>query len=411
MRRVRVLKRSADNWKMCCITSVVAVLSFIAGISYIYAGPYADSAHGNNTYGVSRSSLSSFNYSRGNCAHCHEQHASIGGSEPSPVNGSASEKLLFQSTFASQSTTFCFPCHQDSSIQPSMPPQYLYSYKYGGDSGISCPDSIKEAFAFINNDGTHSSNCGSSTGSSHQLSVIQNFIKNRWEFGNVAVNPCSACHNPHKAKRAYYPVGTHGTSPLSRPGSHGELWGDDTSERMSSYTSSYQAPYYYNSTISYEPDGDTTNNGSNMPDYVSLCTDCHNPSNDNQISSSQKYNFTGNFQGVLFNPDWEGTSPHGKIDGVKQDSMERKAPYTASINYVLSCTDCHEPHGSSNGMLIRKEVNGENVVTFTSWTSRDDWFTLCRRCHDPIRGHDTGNKGSSPCYVCHMHNSNWFRPI
>jgi len=74
----------------------------------------------------------------------------------------------------------------------------------------------------------------------------------------------------------------------------------------------YQAPYYFNSTITYEPDGSATANGSNLTDYVTFCTDCHNPSYDG-TGSSQKLAFTGEFQGVLFNPDWENTSPHGKI--------------------------------------------------------------------------------------------------
>lgn len=49
------------------------------------SGPYLDSAHGNSTYGVNRSSISTFGYSKGNCVHCHEQHASIGGAEPAVV--------------------------------------------------------------------------------------------------------------------------------------------------------------------------------------------------------------------------------------------------------------------------------------------------------------------------------------
>lgn len=49
------------------------------------SGPYLDSAHANTSYGVNRSGLSSFGYSIGNCAHCHEQHASIGGSEPAQL--------------------------------------------------------------------------------------------------------------------------------------------------------------------------------------------------------------------------------------------------------------------------------------------------------------------------------------
>ena len=394
--------------------AVLGISCLVIGTCLLYAGPYTDSAHGNSSYGVNRSSIASFNYSRGNCSHCHEQHGSIGGSEPEPVSGYVSARLLFRTSYDDQSNGFCYRCHQTNSIQTGMPAQYCYSYRWGGDTSISCPDSIRDAFVFINEDGTHNPNCSSSTGSSHQLTVIRNFIRNKWGFGSNVLNPCSACHNSHKAQRSNYPIGVKGTSSFSRPSSHAnnwELWGDDTAERMSNYSSNYQAPYYYNSTMTYEPNGDATSDGSNMPDYVTFCTDCHNPSYDGQVSSAQKYNFTGNWQAILFNPDWENTSPHGKIDGMKPDSTNRKAPYTANRNYVLSCTDCHEPHGSSNGMLIRKEVNGSSTVTFTSWANRDDWLTLCLRCHQDISGHSSGSKGSDPCYVCHMHNKNWFKPF
>ena len=179
--------------------AILSIFIIIIWISHIYAGPYADSAHGNSSYGVNRSFISSFNYSRGNCAHCHEQHASIGGAEPVPVSGNASERLLFLSVYSGQADMFCFQCHQSGSIQTGMPPQYSYSYKWGGDNSLSCPDSIKDSFTFINDDGTHNPNCGSNTGSSHQLAQIKNFIRNKWGFVGNSINPCSGCHNTHRA--------------------------------------------------------------------------------------------------------------------------------------------------------------------------------------------------------------------
>ena len=180
---------------------------------------------------------------------------------------------------------------------------------------------------------------------------------------------------------------------------------------MSDYASgyTYQAPYYFNSTTTYEPDGSATTNGSNLTDYVTFCTDCHNPSFDGQVSSQQKSAFTGGWQPIIYNPDWGSTSPHGKIAAGGMGG-NRKAPYdVGGINYVLSCTDCHEPHGSPNGMLIRREVNGSTtLVDFTAWADRSKWLTLCRRCHTVGVNHQgAGN----PCNMCHMHNKNWFRPI
>ncbi len=63
-------------------------LLFLGG-SLAYAGDYTNSAHGNSTIGVDRSSIDSkySAYSNGNCAHCHEAHASLCGVEPEPDTG------------------------------------------------------------------------------------------------------------------------------------------------------------------------------------------------------------------------------------------------------------------------------------------------------------------------------------
>jgi len=59
------------------------ILFFAAGVAC--AGSYTESAHGNSIEGVNRTCLSVF--VTGNCAHCHEQHASHDGSEANPVSG------------------------------------------------------------------------------------------------------------------------------------------------------------------------------------------------------------------------------------------------------------------------------------------------------------------------------------
>jgi len=61
------------------------------------AGQYLNSAHGNASTGVNRSSIDPVysQYATGNCNHCHEHHASINGSEADPVDGNADDYLLF----------------------------------------------------------------------------------------------------------------------------------------------------------------------------------------------------------------------------------------------------------------------------------------------------------------------------
>ena len=98
------------------------------------------------------------------------------------------------------------------------------------------------------------------------------------------------------------------------------------------------------------------------------------------------------------------TDKHGKVARSKDfrgDQPIIKPPYDLTVsNYVLSCMDCHEPHGSySYKYLIRKEVNG-NITNVTADTY-DDWKTLCLRCH--YREHT-----KKSCSECHYHGSGNF---
>lgn len=360
--------------------AIALVVFFMIGASPIYAGPYINSAHGNSVYGANRSSLSVFGYSRGNCAHCHEQHASIGGSEPAPISGIADKSLLFNK-YVDQDTGFCFGCHQGAgSYQSPLFNNYNYSNRAGGAS-INCPDDILEAFSFIDESGNSVSNCGSTAGSSHKLTDIVNFISGKWGYTDYS-SPCVACHNAHRATRDSHTSGNRGW-PVSRPSDHNnsagrQLWGDDLTEKMNIYTAGYQAPYRYNSTATYEPDGSLIQDGSNLTDYVTFCTDCHNSSN-TIFSTTLGRN--------LRTIDWNNEK-HGK--GNADGSICVENPYF-SMGAVLSCLDCHEPHGSENAGLIRQEVNGEeldgNIAVISSSGCLDgtdhnkEIAYLCDKCH------------------------------
>jgi hypothetical protein len=166
------------------------------------------------------------------------------------------------------------------------------------------------------------------------------------------------------------------------------LWGDGAGEKMSDYTAGYQAPHRFNPPpITYEPDGSATQDGSNLTDFVSFCTDCHNDSN---IISSTPLGRD------LYTVNWDVAGPdlqkHGK--GIASDAcINIFPPYQVAQcgNYVLACTDCHEPHGSPNIFLIRKEVNGGEVTVDTGTGQGPDgldnkeWVFLCEQCHDGLR--------------------------
>lgn len=362
------------------------------------ATSYTDSAHGNTLYGVNRSGTG---YTQGDCIHCHDL-----------FGGSTNDLLLFAPINpTSQIDNFCFQCHKvTGSVQTSMPQQYSYSYRASGDVSITCPSNILEAFSFIDGSGSSVPNCGSTYGTSHMLADIQNFITGKWGY-TADSNPCAACHNPHRTQRDPHTSVNRGW-PVSRPTDHNtstwELWGDDLDERMNQY-STYQAP---NAVSGYEPDGSGTQDGSNLTDYVTFCTDCHNSTN---------LIFSNVLNRELKTIDWNNEKHGGGVagDGTYGDVL---SPYqdTQCGSYILACTDCHEPHGSPNIFLTRQKVNNGTVsVTTGSANGGKEWENLCKRCHDKLSHlpddgphdssqgcetcHPVGGGNYLPCTNCHFH--------
>ncbi|WP_038055382.1 cytochrome c3 family protein [Thermodesulfobacterium hydrogeniphilum] len=360
------------------IKKALFVLSFLFIVFYFYnyanSESYLNSAHGNGTYGVKRDVTELSDYSQGNCAHCHEMHGSINGNEPSPAGGSPSPWALFADNFNngtttgpySQSDDFCFYCHGPSSLQSNGITNYDYSQTFGGAPQNLNATNIMDAFNQL---------------SYHNLYDIWNFAKQNFSFFKESSNPCVACHNIHIAQRSCgKPEGSFNPSysAISKPSDHAHLWGDNDTERMNYYASgyTYQAPYWCGTTTYYEPAGDTTYDGSNMPDYVTFCTDCHN--NSNEIYSTT-------LGRNLYKIDWEttggesGGDKHGKNTATVSTNL--KAPYNNATGFVVSCLDCHEPHGAPNVMLIRREVNGEKLPGNITTLDTSNWAYLCGRCH------------------------------
>lgn len=378
------------------------------------AGPYLSSAHGSSGVGVKRNSAELTDYSTGNCSHCHEQHASVDGQEPAPVDGAASPYVLFAPTNpTSQTDNFCFNCH-------GKIPNYQngggvinrsYSYRAGGWTSDTIDD-IAESFASI---------------SAHDLGDISTFIAGKWGYSDKS-NPCVACHNPHAAQGD--PAGNGSTVksiatrgyPLSRPSQHtsdpSALWGDGAGEKMSNYATSpkYQAPLRFGSTTNYEPDGSTTQDGSNLTDTVTFCTDCHNLTNTIWSSSLSRN---------LKKFDWSAEKHGGGGASDRGGGADVITPYADAKlgQYVLACTDCHEGHGSPNPFLVRKVTN-KKVVTIPG--GRGKWEPLCDSCHtgDTSPFHHSAFAGCTmqchysvwvppgvltteyrECIVCHFHGS------
>ncbi|MEC4675352.1 MAG: cytochrome c3 family protein [Nitrospirota bacterium] len=379
-----------DRKKMLLIVLyTLLLLPAFLRVDSVNAGPYLDSAHGDILYGVDRYTTDGVtpfpDYSKGNCAHCHEQHASIEGQTTTP-----SDYLLFYDNYVSQTDGVCFKCHDNTTTYAaSAIVNRSYSFRAGGWTTDTLND-ILEAFT------------DPPSISSHNLGNIQSFIATQsWGFTSNS-NPCVACHNPHSAQGD--PENSPNTAktsasrgwPVSRPSLHSTdnlswgLWGDGTGEKMSDYAGAliYQAPYRYNSTTTFEPDGSNTQNGSNMTDFPTFCLDCHSNSSIDFI-------------------DWSASTgdKHGKkaADGTGGSYLDIDTPYTNANGgrYVLSCTDCHEPHGSPNTRMIRREVNGSLLAGTVTTTSGTETGYLCRQCHTDDRDYSSSGSVNSWEYVHH----------
>jgi hypothetical protein len=352
--------------------SMLLALCFILPNKAHSALYYTSSAHGSSSDGVNRTATEDFGYWKGNCAHCHEQHASIGGSEPAPDSLAGPDNyLLFMDLWVDpiQSKLFCYGCHIESNSYQSggYINNYSYSYRAGGDDTPPlCPDSVYESFQFVDDDCVRQSNCGSSKGSSHMLKDIRDYITGSiiWNFPgtNTYVNPCSGCHNPHRAQREWA---------VSRPSQHSTnnsawgLWGDEDGEKMSDYTAGYQPPNKH-------VGGGTERDADTQPDYVTFCLDCHGAIQNKCSTTVAAVNWN--------------TSQHGKGVAAGEGTVcapgcSLKPPYNDALRgtYVLCCTDCHEPHGSSNEWLLRTTVNG---VSGLQIAESEQWFNWCSACHD-----------------------------
>jgi hypothetical protein len=352
------------------------------------ADMYTDSAHGDNSEGVNRSTVvpdpdHPDAYDIGECAHCHDTfNDSICG-----VN----ELMLFATQFVNQRGGLCLRCHSSGAYceqDGGLIINYDYSRTRGGDENKECPDNIRMAFKFINHDTRlPQNNCDLTEpiGSAHDLTNIRGYMTGKWRWGdtNPELNPCGACHNPHQATKEY---------PCSKPSSHNgtwEVWGDGNGEKMADYLDAgnvYQPPN--------KADGNTERDADTQPNYVEFCLECH--------STSQN-----SFQhGTVSAIDWE-TADMGKA-AANRDWSPLKLPYGSGSfgKYVLCCTDCHEPHGSRNEWLLRTEVNG----TIVEINEDREWWDFCTACHEAPHNWSAPPKESQEnCYggsgldACHQH--------
>ena len=383
-----ILQRIKGGYMLRYIFTATLLVSLLFFSPKVMAGGYLLSAHGSNIYGVDRTATATLGYAQGNCAHCHEMHASIGGVEPVPATGAPSVFALFANNFNTlqtlhpytQSDDFCFYCHTSvDSLQNGGITNKDYSATFAG-----APETVTSIFDQFNEL------------SYHNLYDIYHFAQNTFpSFFTSYSNPCIACHNPHLARRDKANVTNPAYSAVSLPTDHNKLW----TTNLKTYTAYYQAPYYYHSTSSYEPGASLVTDGSNVVDWNTFCTRCHNKTN---------VIYSTTLGRNLRNIDWidpisvsttgaeTGGDKHGQGNATGNITMTLLPPYSTYLishgytsGITLSCLDCHEPHGAPNIMLLRRVINGNDtwddtytgtIINVTTYDSTQ-WVAICDRCH------------------------------
>ncbi|MDY6990850.1 MAG: hypothetical protein SWQ30_22645 [Thermodesulfobacteriota bacterium] len=390
-----------EKWKKTCLGLPILMLAaLLLGplrcANTALAETYGDSAHGDATGGVNRSTATCENWPggqcvTGSCAHCHDTFdPGICGNDPNGL-------MLFASNEnpGSQTDNFCFQCHEGAGcLQAGGITNHTYSTNFGG--GAATFATIDDAFNPATGDSP----------SSHNLADLLNHGAGMGVGITSDTNACIVCHDQHGAQQNY-PVTLSGLGgvltairrPIDYPGPLAPTnpWGDESGERMVDFSAKYQAPFRADS--GYEPDGATDEPldgwGSNVPDYINFCRDCHKDS----VQSSE--------HGTLTNIQWgSGADQHGRRhdDGGMGYTLP---PYgDSSENYVLSCTDCHESHGSENEWLLRTCVNGKDGITIPA-TGKGKWWDFCTACHVLTNGttmyHKPEPTSPNGCPHCHYH--------
>ena len=378
-----LLKKYLKSFVYCMVIPFLLVLSPPA------SGTYTASSHGDSTNGVERSSMPG--YAIGNCAHCHEQHASVGGVEPVPATGTAAGPDIYLGFDVEQD--LCYRCHGN-----------------GGDRKVSSPN-IQTEFA---KNYRHGRNGSAGTdymevydGDRHRANEKTDTAFSSGPPDNRHAE-CMDCHNPHEATAI-------NSDPAFGP-TIGATGLDPTNSAAGLVPVSYafvtitNADYEYKICFKCHSDWAGTGTGTNQAVEF-------NPANDGKhCVESDKTCTPGIYTGATFN-----LAANGIYTMMPRYNSATNATLRSAM---MRCSDCHGsnnagaanipegPHGSTIANIL-KVPNGS---PFVDWNNTVDYVTnsatiWCFNCHspnftgtglsDPANLH-TNNHDDWPCQYCHF---------
>lgn len=298
---------------------IITAFTLTQQVNTVNAGPYLLSAHGSSTNGVTGRALG---YAIGNCAHCHDQHASRSSVTHTPYTAlrGAAEEIL------------CTDCHDsDGPATADIKSQITKTY---GHTAII----------------TYSAR--------HTISATLEIGQNGLPFQGLASNrhvECSDCHEPHLigSGGAMHTIklnltassdplqGIWGVEPNTEP-----TWGSanivysDINPVTKEYQICFKCHSYYGLA---DVDGVTTTTG---------------PSG--QIITDQAMEFSDNLHS--FHPVRQGLTPGTYTAAL--DPSQTNATWNELGTQTMYCSDCHGadnelsggaigPHGSSKKYMLK----------------------------------------------------------
>lgn len=364
------------------------------------AGTYLSSAHGSGTAGVDRSSIDSkyATYAKGNCGHCHEQHASLQGAEPNPVSGAASPALGFD-----RQPSFCVRCHNGTIVLKDIASQLNKTYGHG-PMMTTYPER-------------------------HTLSKLeagQNGLPFRGTSRHVE---CADCHEPHSVQNTLHVYNT--SAPANNnlvSGVIAGVWGVEPNSE----------PLWLSASTTY------TELKPAQKEYQ-ICFKCHSyyalaasngvstlpPGPSGQLVTDQGMEFSKNNRSA--HPVRVGlNSQTGSVSPRSLTTAQMKSPWNSAAGIgvqTMYCSDCHGndasspvgPHGSSNKYMIKDATNTEwpkSSISGQLWSLKNikdnsySWSTrlLCAKCHVLFSGgnfkndvHNDGHHQENGRYCVHCH--------
>lgn len=372
----------------------------VSGVSPCAASTYTDSAHGSYTTGVNRTGLNNATtgepYSIGNCAHCHEQHASVGGSEPVPAGGP--DKYLGLAL----EQDFCLHCHSLG----------------GGNGSGGTPDDIYTDIAKTG--GRHDVTISDSA---HVANEPQSQITN-----NLHVE-CTDCHNPHAAGKVV--VSKRGASPAV------DADGNQIGATSPLYRATGVVPTFsganWTAPSSYSAVQTATKE-------YQICFKCHsgavgNPAVWSGTSGAAAWTDVG----LEFSPG--NKSGHPVVTGLDNYTNspapralaadQLSAPWNVNMGtQTMYCSDCHAsdssvagPHGSSykwmlagtnkawpynNAAYNGTSTGGGGTFWTVGFATQNPTKPFCWNCHPDTKksgannAHSLSYHGNLACVTCHI---------